>query len=350
MYKISSFASIENKTHPNIKKYNFEVQDSKNIIEDTDIEISKEIIQFIIKNNANIITGTGEWKWLEKNKRMNFLNTLRNQNVEKLANILVNMFRNDSTYGYISPSFSDIKNTSQVLSDILSNIDTCFEFTFIEEIGDLTTNKFNGNPFGLQISEKEFILPDTPRHFYYAHNISNLVGNHKKPFVLEIGGGYGGFANEISNLYTNNLCYLGIDLIPAIITTYYFLRKNNKNVNLLSLGEEIKNNSINLLPFNFFNQDTFKIPKPDIVFNSRSLCEMSQETINYYFSFINSLKPELIYHENSNFVLFPDSPRHLEIIGSDFPVDYSFYNKIFQSITPFTGGQGRYREFIYKLK
>ena len=56
----------------------------------------------------------------------------------------------------------------------------------------------------------------------------------------------------------------------------------------------------------------------------------------------------MIYHENSNFLLFPDSERHIEILGKDFPIDTKAYNLIQMTISPFLGGNGRYREFIYK--
>ena len=47
------------------------------------------------------------------------------------------MFKNEATYGYISPSFDDIKNIDNenaVISDILSNIDTCLEFTDLKTL------------------------------------------------------------------------------------------------------------------------------------------------------------------------------------------------------------------------
>ena len=40
----------------------------KIVINDTDREISKTLIEFINKNKYQISTGTGEWQWLENNK------------------------------------------------------------------------------------------------------------------------------------------------------------------------------------------------------------------------------------------------------------------------------------------
>jgi hypothetical protein len=57
--------------------------------------------------------------------------------------------------------------------------------------------------------------------------------------------------------------------------------------------------------------------KADLVFNSSSFSEMSRDTINYYFDWINNkIKPKYIFHQNSNVLLFPNSKRHIEILAS----------------------------------
>ena len=66
---------------------------------------------------------------------------------------------------------------------------------------------------------------------------------------------------------------------------------------------------------------------------------------------INStIKPKIIYHENSNYLLFPKSNRHIEILGKDFKILNSYYTINHMSISPFLGGSGRYREFILERK
>ena len=88
--------------------------------------------------------------------------------------------------------------------------------------------------------------------------------------------------------------------------------------------------------------------KIDLIFNSRSLCEMSKKSIQSYFKFINSSKTSFFYHENSNFLLFPKSKRHIEILADHFPVNENKYFLISKCLTPFTGGSGRWREYVYK--
>ena len=171
-----SFASIESKEHPDLKKYYKFSLNYTNKPNDFDLEIVQEIINFKNKFNLETLPGTGEWKFLQNKKQKQYINELNESNVNKLANIYANMFRNDSTYGYLSPSFSDIRThikERQVLSNILCNIDTCIEFTGIDNFSHLTTNKDLGSPYGIPFNNG-FILPDTPRHFYYAKKILDL--------------------------------------------------------------------------------------------------------------------------------------------------------------------------------
>ena len=74
---------------------------------------------------------------------------------------------------------------------------------------------------------------------------------------------------------------------------------------------------------------------------------MDQATISYYFKYIKDLQPKILYHENSNFLLFPNSERHIEVLASDLPVDKGLFHLESINITPFNGGNGRYREFLY---
>ena len=112
--------------------------------------------------------------------------------------------------------------------------------------------------------------------------------------------------------------------------------------------KDIKQNHINLISFDNKLKILKKIGKCDFVFNSRSFSEMNINTINMYSNIINNfIKPNYIYHENSNFLLFPKSKRHMEILGKDIKFNKK-YNLEYFNISPFCGGSGRYREFFYK--
>ena len=260
------------------------------------------------------------------------------------------MFRNEVTYGYVSPSFSDLNNQKikkESSSDILCNIDTCFEFTNIQNLEQLVTNVKCGMPFGKKFN-KGYILPDTPRHFYYATKIFNLESLSNTPSILEIGGGYGGLCKELWEIYQKKCTLINIDLLPGLLSAYYFLKTCNIPVKFIFDENDISQNFVNLVPVKLLNKINSKKNMLDLIFNSRSLCEMDKNSNNEYINFINNSNASYFYHENSNFLLFPDSERHVEILSDEFMVDKNKYNLLQASITPFSGGDGRYREYIYK--
>ncbi len=347
-----SYASIEEKNHLDESRINPKFEDIHLKPSNQDTEIVQNLLEFIKENNLSTFTGTGEWNWLEKNARTQYLEALINHKEELLTELFCNMFRNDVTYGYLSPSYQDINGSGlwkNVLSNILCNIDTCVEFTGLDSLEMLVTKNEIGAPYGIKYGNGH-ILPDSPRHYYYSHKIHNICRKINDPKIFEIGGGYGGLTNFLYKYEKVNYTYVGIDLLPGLISTYYYLKKNDLKVNLLNDINKIVDGEINLFPFEIFSKSSNLNTNVDLIFSSRSLSEMSEETIDLYFNFINNSQTKYIYHENSNFVLFPESERHLEIIGSKFPISNDKYFLKSLQITPFTGGSGRYREFLYKLK
>lgn len=350
MNKRQSYASIANKTHPSLFDYAFDFKLNTVQSDQIDRDISEAILSFITSESySSIYDGTGEWHWLQNNKQHEFLSVLQEGKLDPLASYMANMFRNQATYGYISPSFLDISqhNLVTVASDILCNIDTCIEFTDIESLDTLATPSIIGNPFGLQLIST-FLLPDTPRH-YYAYNCRQLFKQYSlnEPFVIEIGGGYGGFSYQLSRLCPSSTILI-VDLAPSLVSTFYFLSKYGKQCKFITDFTDISPGYINLISSSLFARlSTRNLSSPDIIFNSRSFCEMSQQTCDTYIKFINASNARFCYHENSNYLLFPDSERHIELMADDFLIDTNIYHLLHKSISPFTGGSGRYREYIY---
>lgn len=343
---IYSFASIEQKKHPKLNKFNFDYSQKYKKSLSNNILSSEILNLFSFHIGKNFFKSSGEWNWLYKNKQKKFIKIISQKNSISLSDYLTNMFRKETTYGYLSPSFGDcLKNKNQTSSDILNNIDSCIEFTDLIKISDLKNNV--GNPYGLKISNG-MVLPDTPRHYYYAYNIFNLLKNVSNPFIIEIGGGYGGTALQLWKRYKGKATIINIDLLPATIIAYFFLKKNGIQVNLIREKKDLKKNTINLIVFDRKISLKSIIQKCHLIFNSRSLSEMSKDSIKYYFDYINSLKCKFFYHENSNFLLFPKSKRHKEILADKFPINKKMYSLQSKFISPFTGGSGRYREYIYK--
>ncbi len=354
--KRNSYSKITQQTHPLEKKYTFS-DDSLLEVSKFDSNIFHELFELINKIDL-FKTGTGEWKYLETNKRKNFIKNLQNKNFMKLRVDFTNFFRNDISYGLSSPSYEDCfkpiseeqnQDNINLISKILCDIDTCVEFTDLSNLSQLFVERSIGNVYGLCVDDK-VIHPDFPRHYYYAHKIKSLIKNKSKCSILEIGGGFGSLTRFLFEKISG-LTYYGIDLTPSCLVQFYYLRKLGYKVNMIFDIRDIKPGEINLIPYDKSSLFIKSLVDIDIVFNSRSFCEMGLKTVNNYFEYINDfIKPNFIYHENSNYLLFPNSERHIEVLGSDFPINYDLYELNNMSITPFSGGNGRYREFVYKLK
>lgn len=349
-FQRKSFASLESKVHPDANLAKFDFLDPSITLDKSDLQIASELVEILEKISTDkFANGCGEWNWLQNNKQSNFIAVLNSKNIENIANKLRCMFKNDATYGYLSPSFLDVKtNLDSVKSDILANVDTCFEFTKIDSIDKLGSPPNVGSPYGLKLQEQLIILPDTPRHYYYAFNIKEQLYGNISPFIIEVGGGYGGLCKIIkTEIPGATIC--DIDLLPPLITAYYYLRKSGKAVQFIDDISQVQVGKVNLLPSDLFDSKKKSRIRPNLVFNSRSLCEMSEVTCSKYIDFVNKSDAEYFYHENSNFVLFPDSERHIELMADSFNVNTAKYNLSWKCITPFTGGKGRYREYMFAL-
>lgn len=317
-----------------------------------DKKIVKKFISFFKEKEFSNIHG-GEWSWINKNKRINLIKSLKNFDVDFLATQLVNLFKSKISYGIISSTYKNVfknkKNRKYFISDVLKNISVWEEFVKLKnkDYNFIHTSEKIGNPYGI-IYKKKKILYDTPRHDYYADKIISILKNKRNPTILEIGGGYGGLLIQLLKRKFN-FTYINIDLPETLLISYYYLKKTFgvKICLTKDLKLNIFKNKIVYIPY----EDELFIKKIniDLLFNANSFSEMSKKVLYKYFNLINNkIKPEYILHQNSNVNLFPKSKIHKEIQSSDFPIDMKNYTKISSTISMFQGGSGRYREFLFK--
>lgn len=141
--------------------------------------------------------------------------------------------------------------------------------------------------------------------------------------ILEIGAGFGEFAQIIIK---NIKCkYLIFDLPEANVLSTYYLNKNLKNKKIYIIK---KNSNFFLKKSTFDKYDIFILPpwckldkkiKFDIIINTRSMMEMSYNTISNYFS--------LIQKHIRNYGIFLNINRYLKKTKKDkikiskFPYD-----------------------------
>jgi len=131
---------------------------------------------------------------------------------------------------------------------------------------------------------------------YFCNKINTFLG--KPPDIIcEIGGGYGGLANKLK-LTNHNSSIVLIDLPEAGILQTYYLNAlyPQKNFFLYSDYKEFINGKC--LTKNLLNKYDFIILPPwvadklddntiDLFINTRSMMEMTTQSIEYYFKIIN---------------------------------------------------------------
>lgn len=348
------YPKLDEKLHPDSLKFLSKIYyNKKNFKPDKkDIKISKEIIETynLLKKKY---TSKSEWTWINSKKRSTFIKSLISRDLVKTAAILANCFKNDSSFGITSWHWSKLKNSTnkkKFISSILKDYLTWSEFAQIKETDSqhLNTGGKFGNFYGLLINKKKLMI-DTPRHDYYAKRIIEILGNIKKKnrALVEIGGGYGGLCFQLLKKKFKDT-YINIDILETLLINYYFLRKyTNKKIVICDLKKIKKFHSKNIYlgTSNYFKNLNKNI---DLAFNSNSFSEMSKKDVLYYFKQINIYKAKYIYHQNSNFIFFPNSPRHIENIASKFPINKKKYECISNNISLWNSGKGRYREYLYK--
>ena len=87
------------------------------------------------------------------------------------------------------------------------------------------------------------------------------------------------------------------------------------------------------------------------VFNSRSFSEMSRPTLTAYLEGINlTMRPSIVFSENAEEILFPNSERHLEITQEELSSVLSNYELREKVKTEFMGGANRYSlQILHRL-
>jgi len=319
-----------------------------------------EIIK--IYNTYKNIETSGVWKWINGNQKKLF-DAFENNNIEELQIYFNNFFRNNMlSNGLVSHNLlddncitSDTVRIKNFFNLILQDIDTCRELTKIQDISILNFSRI-GNPYGILL-DNSLILPDQPRHYYDAKKIYDITSDIKNPTILEIGGGYGGLLINLFKVFKDKpFTYVNIDICSTSLIFYYiidnYLNNENKNIkievnnsnNIKKMIDTEQNIILNIFNNKFINFEN----NIDLVYNSHSLSEMSEAHITYYMDIIMKNNATYFYHINADYFPWKTSYKnHIEINASEFPLFN--YKKLTHGISPWiSGGNERYREFLYK--
>ena len=340
--KQNSYVKISNDLHPQWESFKM-FYSNLNIPDELDFKIVDEILKFN-KEIGSIDMG-GAWRFYNENTRKDYTTALHNGDRDVLANLFSSLFQNECSSAIITPSINKVKDFN-LSNQMCWDLDALAEFSNLEYDYPILNASNVGAPFGIEVNGNK-ILPDSARHLFFAEKVKHLA-EKKNQNILEIGGGYGGLAYFLNKLNFKNT-YFNIDLPETLFICYYYLRKNKINCEFLTNVKKIKKGVFYLIPSIDYEKIVRNI-EFGVFFNSASLSEMDKKIAFNYIEMINKKQPKYILHCNSNYLAFPNSKIHIEILAKNFPINKKSYELVYKYISPFQGASGRYRIFLYKSK
>ena len=223
----------------------------------------------------------------EKIKNMNNLYNFRNNG---LSNMLETGLPSQERFKLLNENKQyNVEYSIDEKEDIIDRFNE-LKILIGEDINKYVFNNHVGNPRNL-LYENKILNVDDLYHIYAIWQLDRYIqeNNSKTNIVLEIGGGYGNFANKFKNLRKFSK-YVIIDLPEVLLLQHYYLSEMNKNYKIINLIDtsidiDIETTEFDflLIPFNNYQKYNFKF---DIIINKRSIGEMPRDVLNNYFDWL----------------------------------------------------------------
>lgn len=250
---------------------------------------------------------SNEWLPIYRDQFQGAIDLLNSGNIDGVREMFENFFRDDISTGlhgmptdmkkaYFSESISDT-NISLYLIDALHRLSVWQRLLPGHSPAELTRPNI-GNPYGF-FSGDEFITPGAEYQHYYANKTCDILRSTENPTVLELGGGYGGYAYFLHKL-GKNIKYINLDLPEVLSISTFYLMTSFPDSKFILFGEQDYDS---VSDYDFMMLPNFEISRlatrtVDFIFNSYSLGEMSAETIKTYVSQFKRLEPQFLMHVN----------------------------------------------------
>lgn len=296
------------------------------------------------KGISSVYDASGEWDIRINKYRSNYLKVLEDKNVAELANMLENFFRNECVVGLLNYPYA--LNTStlgkkEFINIILKDLET-WKSLVGANIKSLDIPPI-GNPYGYVVDDT-LVTACSLRHHYNAIQVKNLLTGIKNPVVVEIGGGYGGFAYYL--LKSGDYKYIDFDLPEILLIAEYYLMAVFPEKKALLFGEGEGFDQYDMIFMPHFQLPKISSNSVDLFINIRSMSEMNYDTIKEYVSQIARACRMYFYHENSEKDVLKEGVRR-EVVASKFPIPDNF-KRVYKCKSPWQPGRGRIWEFLYQ--
>jgi putative sugar O-methyltransferase len=298
----------------------------------------------------------GQWQFDINARRSEYLAALNARDIDSLSELLSNFLRNSGIAGLWRYAYFDeiksapISKKKIYINQLMRDIKIVSDFVDGFEIPHLAMPVI-GNPWGYLI-DGILVWPTASGHYLHATHVSNLIRDIEYPIAVEIGGGFGGFAQYLISR-DENVKFISFDLPEIILIQQYFLMKAFPEKNFLLYGEEKqKELSPEILDkYDLILMPNFSLPDladrvADIFVNVHSLSEMDYHTVEEYIHQITRTTKQYFLHENSDIAkMNQNRGGFVEVVSKEFPVPKNEFKRIYKHNSPFGT---RYREHLYQ--
>lgn len=297
-----------------------------------------------------------EWRPIYDQFMQNSINTFLTGDVNSINYLFSNFFRLPVSTGlhglhfdmvekYMNEDRSILPDDLKIYMDsIVHNLNL-----LIRNCPNITVDKLKrpnlGNTYGYYVDD-HFISVCADYQYYQANKVLTLLKDIQRPKVVELGGGFGGFAYFLLR-DRSDLVYMNFDLPEVLALASYYLLASHPDKKFALYGEiELENidlNDFDAILFPNFEIEKIKENSVHMAFNSYSLAEMEIDAINNYISIFCNISNKFIYHLNHC--------SGSKLSSDLFPLNYSKFQLIHRSPALWGrhahGGIIDHHEFIY---
>ncbi|WP_323963913.1 putative sugar O-methyltransferase [Aeromonas hydrophila] len=235
--------------------------------------------------------------------RPNFYSAIENKNLINLKELLRNFYRNEMSSGILggNEAYQAFCNDSQHAGNFRRTFNVWKNSLLVPNIEQLACKKV-GNPYGVYLNGN-IVHANNMLNHYRASMTMNLLADIEKPIVMEVGGGYGGYAESLLSCNFHGT-YINFDLPENLIVSSYYLMMSFPDKKILTYQDDIKTISraalekydIVLLPHYLIEK--VEELAVDLAINTISFSEMDFNNISNYLSRFSKTSRHYIYHEN----------------------------------------------------
>jgi putative sugar O-methyltransferase len=256
-----------------------------------------------------------EWLPIYEKNMGSVMSALKNGDIKALQGIYDNFMRHPSSAGlhgmpadmqkcYFSGNIS-LMHKKWYLYDFIHRINLWKGLFGDSASLEQLDSPMIGNPYGCFI-DGHFIKVCSDYQHYYATCINRLTSDNfdaERRVIIELGGGFGGMSYYF-NRDSKNKVYVDIDLPENLALASFYLMHAlpEKKVFLFGEGELTEEifNYYDIIMLPNFEVKNIPTSSTDLVFNSYSLAEMSENAISCYVNELSrALKPAgYFYHVN----------------------------------------------------